>query len=132
MPSRPGLVLPHSRTSKGIILEIPPIPAETDAAVSAWLKKHGWDGAHSRLEMDPENGFHVWEAEARENGRAHALWIAETMVRRLTPEELVAVLNRERVFEDIRASFKVRIEERGEEYRVSVVPRKSGEFRRQV
>jgi hypothetical protein len=82
--------------------------------------------------MDLENGFHVWEAEARENGRAHALWIAETMVRRLTPEELVAVLNRERVFEDIRASFKVRIEERGEEYRVSVVPRKSGEFRRQV
>lgn len=74
----------------------------------------------------------MWEAEARENGRAHALWIAETMVRRLTPEELVAVLNRERVFEDIRASFKVRIEERGEEYRVSVVPRKSGEFRRQV
>jgi hypothetical protein len=80
--------------------------------------------------MDPDSGFHVWEAEARENGRAHALWISETMVRNLTGEELVQVLNREQVADEIRVSFKVRIEERGAEYRVSVVPRKSGGFRR--
>jgi len=53
------------------------------------------------------------------------------MVRHLTPEELVAVLDRESVAEAIRISFKVRIEERGAEYRVSVVPRRSGEFRKQ-
>ena len=63
-------------------------------------------------------------------GRYHALWVAEPMVRRLTPEQLVEVLNRENVVEDIRVSFKVRIEERGAEYRVSPVPRRSGEFRK--
>jgi hypothetical protein len=107
-----------------------PIPAETEAAVSSWMRKNGWDNARSRWELDPDSGFHVWEAEARDNGRAHALWISETMVRNLNGEELVQVLNRERVADEIRVSFKVRIEERGAEYRVSVVPRKSGEFRR--
>jgi hypothetical protein len=53
------------------------------------------------------------------------------MVRRLTPEELVEVLNREGIAEDIRINFRVRIEERGAEYRVSVVSRKSPEFRKQ-
>jgi hypothetical protein len=52
------------------------------------------------------------------------------MIRHLGPRELVAVLDREQVAEAIRVSFKVRIEERGAEYRVSVVPRRSGEIRR--
>jgi hypothetical protein len=42
----------------------------------------------------------------------------------------VAVLSREAVAEEIRISFKVRIQERGDEYRVSVVPRASGEYRK--
>ena len=64
-------------------------------------------------------------------GRPHALWVAESMVRRLEPQELIEALNQEGVAEELRISFKVRIEERGAEYRVSIVPRKSGEFRRQ-
>jgi hypothetical protein len=53
------------------------------------------------------------------------------MLRRLSPEQLVGVLNSEGIAEEIRINFKVRIEERGDEYRVSVVPRRSGESRRQ-
>jgi len=41
------------------------------------------------------------------------------------------VLNSEGMAEEIRISFKVRIEERGDGYRVSIVPRRSGESRRQ-
>jgi hypothetical protein len=52
------------------------------------------------------------------------------MIRHLKPDELIEVLNREAVAEEIRISYKVRIEERGADYRVSVVPRRSGEFRR--
>jgi hypothetical protein len=97
---------------------------------SAWMRSHGWQVAPARWEMDPETGFYVWQEEAPQRGRSHALWVAEPMVRHLTPEELVDVLNRERVAGEIGISFKVRIEERGAEYRVSVVPRQSGEFRR--
>lgn len=95
------------------------------------MRSHGWDVALARWGMDPETEFHVWQEEEPQRGRSHALWIAESMVRHLSAEELVTVLNRERVAEDIRISFKVRIEERGAEYRVSVVPRRSGESRRQ-
>jgi hypothetical protein len=80
--------------------------------------------------MDPNMGFYVWQEDAPSAGRARALWLDEAMIRRLKPEELLQVLKREGVAEEIRISYKVRIEERGAEYRVSVVPRKSGEFKR--
>lgn len=99
--------------------------------MAAWLKSHGWKVGRSRWETEPELGFYVWQEESPSDGKSHALWISEPMIRHLTPEELIEVLNREGVAEDIRINFKVRIEERGAEYRVSVVPRKSGEFRRQ-
>jgi hypothetical protein len=54
------------------------------------------------------------------------------MLRHLPAPDLVRVLNSEGVAEAIRISFKVRIEERGSEYRVSVVPRASGEWRTQA
>src|SRR3954464_3981873 len=98
-------------------------------AVIAWMKNHGWTVLPARWEMDPETGFHVWQEDEPGVGRSHALWIAEPMARRLTAAELVAVLNSEGVAEDMRISFKVRIEERGDEYRVSVVPRPSGEMK---
>jgi hypothetical protein len=53
------------------------------------------------------------------------------MVRSLSAEELVEVLDRESVAEEIRISYKVRIQERGDGYRVSVVPRRSGEYRQE-
>ena len=81
--------------------------------------------------MDPDMGFFVWQENESSNGVSHALWIAEPIIQHLTPEQLIDVLNRENVVEDIRASFRVRIEERGDEYRVSPVPRRSGEFKRQ-
>ena len=96
------------------------------------MRSRGWQVAPPRWEADPETGFYVWQEDAPHlDGKSHALWVAEYMVRRLTAQELVEVLNRENVVEDIRASFKVRIEERGAEYRVSPVPRRSGEFRKQ-
>jgi enolase-phosphatase E1 len=114
----------------GVTLDTPRIAPETDGAISAWMQRRGWEVTH-RGEMDPDSGFHVWQQDAPPGGRSHALWIADSMLQHLSAEELVEVLNRERVAEEIRISFKVRIEERGAEYRVSVVPRKSGEFRKQ-
>jgi hypothetical protein len=109
----------------------PQLPPKSDAAVSAWMRNQGWNVAPTRWEMDPDTGFHVWQEDEPTIGRSHALWIAESMLRRLSAEELVGVLDREGMAEEIRVNFKVRIEERGDEYRVSVVPRRSGESRRQ-
>jgi len=94
------------------------------------MKTKGWIVAPARREQDPDQDFHVWQEDQPGNGRFHAVWIADSMLRRLTAEQLVAVLERERVFNDVRVSFQVRIEERGAEYRVSPVPRRSGEVRR--
>jgi hypothetical protein len=107
-----------------------PIPPETEAAVSAWMLSHGWQVTPGRWQKEPEMGFCVWQEQATSVGRSHGLWVDEAMMRRLRGDELVRVLNTERVAEEIRINFKVRIEERGDEYRVSVVPRRSGEFRR--
>jgi len=95
------------------------------------MKRHRWEVDGVRWEKDPDGGFHVWEEKTPALSRSHALWVAESMVRRLEPPELIEALNQEGVAEELRISFKVRIEERGAEYRVSIVPRKSGEFRRQ-
>ena len=106
------------------------LPPGTDAAVAQWMRDHGWDAFPARWESEPESGFHVWQDEPAV-GRSHALWIAHSMVQHLSAEQLVRVLNSEDVADDIRINFKVRIEERGVEYRVSPVPRSSGEQRRQ-
>jgi hypothetical protein len=108
----------------------PEVPPATDAAVVAWMSHQGWSATPARWEMDPETGFHVWQEDEPRIGRSHALWIAEPMVRHLSAERLVAVLNDEEVAEEMRISFKVRIQERGDGYRVSTVPRLSGESKR--
>ena len=109
---------------------MPPIPADIEAAVSAWMRGRGWRVHQVRWEVDdPNMGFYVWQEEAPSKG-VHALWLDEAMIRHLKPEELIQVLEREAVAEAIRISYKVRIEERGADYRVSVVPRKSGELKR--
>ncbi|HEX6406005.1 MAG TPA: acireductone synthase [Gemmatimonadales bacterium] len=108
----------------------PPIPADTEAAVSAWMRGRGWQVHPVRWELDdPNMGFYVWE-ELSSIGKVHALWLDEAMIRHLKAKEVVQVLEREGVAEEIRISYKVRIEERGAGYRVSVVPRRSGEFGR--
>jgi enolase-phosphatase E1 len=109
----------------------PPLRRKTREAVADWMSRQGWRVSKAGWQQEPELGFHVWEEEAPSDGRPHALWVDDSMVRKLTPEELVGVLDREEVAGEIRISYKVRIEERGAEYRVSVVPRRSGEFRRQ-
>jgi hypothetical protein len=93
------------------------------------MRNQGWNVAPARWEMDPETGFFVWQDDPS-MGRSHALWVAEDMLRHLSAKQLIEVLNSERMAEEIRINFKVRIEERGDEYRVSVVPRRSGESRR--
>ena len=116
--------------SAAVNRHVPPIPPETDSAIIAWMRSHGWDVSSARWEMDPDTGFHVWQEPAPSRGSSHALWVEEPMIRHLKADELVAVLIRERVQDDIKINFKIRIEERGAEYRVSVVPRRSGEFRK--
>jgi hypothetical protein len=106
------------------------LPPATDAAVAAWMTRHGWPVTGARFELDPENEFRVWQEDEPKIGRSHALWVAESMVRRLSAEELVAVLDKEGMADEMRISYKVRIEERGDGYRVSVVPRPSGEMKR--
>jgi hypothetical protein len=110
-------------------LGTPQLPPETHEAVVKWMKSQGWNVASARWEMEPEAGFYVWQEDQPAAGRSHALWIAEAMVRHLSAEQLVRVLNNEEVAEEIRINFKVRIEERGAEYRVSTVPRRSGGWR---
>jgi hypothetical protein len=109
----------------------PQVPPETDAAVAAWMGSQGWHVAPARWQMDPDAGFHVWQEEEPTGERSHALWVSESMVRHLSAQQLVHVLNSEDMAQEIRISFKIRIQERGSEYRVSVVPRSSGEWRRQ-
>jgi hypothetical protein len=94
------------------------------------MTRHGWRVAPARWEMDPETGFFVWQ-EQKAQGEAHAVWVAEQMVRHLSAGELVNVLDREGVAEDLRISFRVQIQERGDEYRVRPAPRRPRESRRQ-
>ena len=95
------------------------------------MRQHGWDPDPARWQMDPDTGFYIWQESEPAQSRSHALWVEDAMVRHLSPEQLLQVLDSEAVAEEIRISFKVRIEERGAEYRVSVVPRRSGEFRKE-
>jgi hypothetical protein len=53
------------------------------------------------------------------------------MVRRLSAQQLIEVLDREEMDQEIRISVRMRIEERGSEYRVSVVSRRSGEWKQE-
>jgi hypothetical protein len=107
----------------------PQVPPQSHAAVSAWMRSQGWPVDGGRWETDPENRFYVWQEEPV-IGRSHALWVSESMLRELSAEELVKVLEREGMAQEIRINYKVRIEERGSEYRVSAVPRRSGESKR--
>ena len=109
----------------------PHVPPESNAAIAAWMGNQGWNVGPARWEMDPEAGYHVWQEDKPTGDRSHALWVAESMVRHLSAEQLVEVLSSEDMAEEIRISFKVRIQERGDGYRVSVVPRRSGEWKRE-
>lgn len=109
----------------------PGVPPETDAALVKWMGEQGWKVGPARLEREPEIGFHVWQEEGKSSGTAHALWVSEPMVRHLSAGQMVDVLEREEMAQEIRISLRVRIEERGTEYRISVVPRRSGEWPRQ-
>jgi hypothetical protein len=109
----------------------PPVPPELNAAIVSWMGNRGWKVGPARLEKDPDGGFHVWQEEVPTTGGRHALWVSEFMIRNLSAEKLIKVLNSEDMADEIRISVRVRIQERGDEYRVSVVPRKSGEWPRQ-
>jgi hypothetical protein len=109
----------------------PQITPETNAAVSGWMAKQGWKVTPAHWHLDPDGGFYIWQEDRPLGERSHALWIAESMVRHLSAEQLVDVLSQEDMAQELRVSFKVRIQERGNEYRVSVVSRRSGEQRRQ-
>lgn len=91
----------------------------------------GWKVAPARWEMEPEAGFHVWQETDATPGKSHALWVADSMVRDLSAEQLVNVLDSEGIADEIRISFKIRIQERGDGYRVSIVSRRSGEWKKQ-
>lgn len=108
----------------------PQVAVETNAAIVAWMRNQGWNVAPARWQMEPEAGFHVWQEGEPTGERSHALWVAESMVRHLSADQLVEVLNREDMAEEIRISFRIRIEQRGDEYRVSVVSRRSGEWKK--
>jgi hypothetical protein len=109
----------------------PQVPPENDAAIVTWMANQGWKVAPARWETDPEAGFHVWQETDATPGKSHALWIDESMVRRLSAEQLVDVLDSEGIADEIRFSYKIRIQERGDGYRVSIVSRRSGEWKKQ-
>ncbi|HEY8195384.1 MAG TPA: hypothetical protein VIG04_00285 [Gemmatimonadales bacterium] len=107
------------------------MPPEINAAVIAWMGEQGWKVGPARWETEPEAGFHVWQENGGLARISRALWVSESMVRHLKTEQLIGVLDREEMAQEIRISLKVRIEERGAEYRISVVPRRSGEWPKQ-
>lgn len=109
----------------------PEVPPKTDAALVRWMGEQGWVVAPARFEVDAEVGFHVWQEQGRSPGTSHALWVSEPMIRHLSAAQIVDVLEREEMAQEIRISLRIRIEERGTEYRISVVPRRSGEWPRQ-
>jgi hypothetical protein len=109
----------------------PKIPSKIDSAIVAWMKQHGWTVAKARWEMEPELGFFVWQEIGKSPGTSHALWVSDSMVRRLSAEQLIAVLDKEEMDQEIRISLRMRIEERGSEYRISVVSRRSGEWKQE-
>jgi hypothetical protein len=108
----------------------PQVSPEMDAAVAGWMKNHGWNVGSPWREMDPEGAFHIWQEEGARVGRSHALWIAEPIALGLSAEQLVNVLNSEGIAQEIRINYKIRIQERGDGYRVDIVSRRSGETRR--
>jgi hypothetical protein len=112
-------------------MTIPELPAGADAAITGWMKRHGWTVLPARREKDPDAAFYVWQEDVFRVGRPHALWVEEPVIGHLPPDELIRVLDREGVAEEIRINFRVRIQQRGAEYRVSPVPRRSGEQKRQ-
>ena len=89
---------------------------------------HGWKVGPAIRHLEPEGGFYVWREDS-DGVKSHSLWVAETMVHNFRPDQLVEIFKRERLAEDLRVSFRIRIEERGTDYRVSLVPRRSGEFK---
>jgi hypothetical protein len=89
------------------------------------MRQHGWKVAPARWEMGTEAGFHVWQEDLIE-GRAHALWVSESMIRTLPADQLIRVLDEEDMAQELRISLRVLIHERGAGYRVAVVPRRSG------
>ena len=109
----------------------PVVSAEIDGAVTKWMKKHGWTVSPARWEIEPESGFHVWQETGRPAGTSHALWISESMVKHLSAKQLIGVLDSEEMDQEIRISIRMRIEQRGSEYRVSVVSRRSGEWKQE-
>jgi hypothetical protein len=109
----------------------PKVPAKTDTAIVAWMKQHGWTAAKARWEMESEMGYHVWQETGKSPGTAHALWVSDPMIRRLSAEQLIGVLDQEEMDQELRISLRMKIEERGSEYRISVVSRRSGEWKQQ-
>jgi hypothetical protein len=97
----------------------------------AWMKQHGWTVAKARFETEPESRFHVWQETGRSPGTAHSLWISESMVRNLSADQLIGVLDSLEMDQELRISLRMRIEERGSEYRISVVSRRSGEWKQE-
>jgi hypothetical protein len=109
----------------------PRVPPKTDMAMVAWMKQHGWTVAKAQWEMESEMGFHVWQETGKSHGTAHAVWVSDSMIRRLSADQLIAVLDKEEMDQEIRISIRMRIEERGSEYRISVVSRRSGEWKQE-
>jgi hypothetical protein len=95
------------------------------------MKQHGWTVAKARWETEPEGGFHVWQETGKTTGTSHALWVSDSMARNLSADQLIQVLDSEEMDQEIRISLRMRIEERGSEYRISVVSRRSGEWKPQ-
>ena len=94
-------------------------------------EQHGWTVAKARWEMEPESGFHVWQETGTSPGTSHALWVSESMIRNRSADQLIQVLDREEMDQELRISLRMRIEERGSEYRISVVSRRSGEWKQE-
>jgi len=109
----------------------PKVPTKTDTAMVAWMKQHGWTAAKARWEMESEMGYHVWQETGKSPGTSHALWVSDPMIRRLSAQQLIEVLDKEEMDQELRISLRMKIEERGSEYRISVVSRRSGEWKQQ-
>ena len=94
-------------------------PFEKDACVRQWMKSRGFD-VH-RTHYDPKREVYAWRQEGAER---HTLRIARFVIAFYTEKELLALLDRLKVAEAIRAHPRdyVLVRQKGDTVGVDILP----------
>jgi hypothetical protein len=99
-----------------------PVPLEKEAAVLTWMQSHGWKEAHhAGSKIDPGFGFHTWRG-LDEGGNSVRLEVGNITLRALDPSNLVQLLTRLGVADELRSKGRARVGQEGSKYRLLPLP----------